>query len=201
MSWPSARSITRRRRGVTSSGSTGSSIRPIRCRPAGPMGSPFRTGCGSTCCVMARSPRRSRHRVARCRWVEVCGTCRTARGGWCCVATASAEFRVVRRPGGCRSTTLSTRPQAAATTPPTWSRSVPHDHRLHHRGQLGIIGNADDPDGLVFTDADGRVIDPAAHPTKPTGPPPSPAHPYQHPLGERLQHWALLYPDPPRPAA
>jgi hypothetical protein len=36
----------------------------------------------------------------------------------------------------------------------------PHDHRLHHRGQLGIIGNADDPDGLVFTDADGRVIDP-----------------------------------------
>ena len=77
----------------------------------------------------------------------------------------------------------------------------PHDHRLHHRGQLGIAGNADDPDGLVFTDADGRVIDPAAHPTKPTGPPPSPARPYQHPLGERLQHWALLYPDPPRPAA
>ena len=26
------------------------------------------------------------------------------------------------------------------------------DHRLHHLGQLGISGNADDPDGLVFTD-------------------------------------------------
>ena len=29
---------------------------------------------------------------------------------------------------------------------------------------LGISGNADDPDGLTFTDANGRIIDPAAHP-------------------------------------
>ena len=29
----------------------------------------------------------------------------------------------------------------------------PADHRLHHRGQLGISGDADRPDGLTFTDA------------------------------------------------
>ena len=65
---------------------------------------------------------------------------------------------------------------------------------------LGISGDADDPDGLTFTDAHGRVIDPAARPA-----PSPPAHhqhhgdPYEHPLGERLQRWALLFPDPPRP--
>ena len=75
------------------------------------------------------------------------------------------------------------------------------DHRLHHHGRLGISGNAEDPNGLVFTDAHGRVIDPAAHPTKPTGPPPGPAKPYEHPTGERLQRWAVMYPDPPPPAA
>ena len=43
----------------------------------------------------------------------------------------------------------------------------PHRHlsrpttAAHHRGQLGITGNADDPNGLTFTDARGRVIDPA----------------------------------------
>ena len=73
----------------------------------------------------------------------------------------------------------------------------PTDHRLHHLGKLGISGNADDPDGLIFTDAQGRIIDPATHPTKPTGPPPAPVAPYEHPSGERLQRWAVIFPDPP----
>ena len=83
----------------------------------------------------------------------------------------------------------------------TWNlmAACPACHRLHHKGLLGISGNADDPDGLTFTDAHGRVIDPTAHPIKPTGPPPSPRRPYEHPLGERLQRWALLFPDPPTP--
>lgn len=77
----------------------------------------------------------------------------------------------------------------------------PADHRLHHRGQLGITGNADHPNGLTFTDAHGRIIDPAAHPTKPTGPPPwSPDQPYRHPTGEQLDHWSICFPDPPPPA-
>jgi hypothetical protein len=73
----------------------------------------------------------------------------------------------------------------------------PADHRLHHQGLLGIAGNADDPNGLIFTDATGRIIDPAAHPTKPTGPPPGPSRPYLHPLGERLDTRWLIFPDPP----
>jgi hypothetical protein len=73
----------------------------------------------------------------------------------------------------------------------------PADHRLHHQAKLGISGNADHPDGLVFTDARGRLIDPATRPRKPTGPPPGPAKPYEHPTGERLQRWAITFPDPP----
>ena len=73
----------------------------------------------------------------------------------------------------------------------------PADHRWHHQGQLGITGNADDPDGLTFTDRHGLVLDPAGQPSPPTGPPPSPAKPYEHPTGERLQRWAVVYPDPP----
>jgi hypothetical protein len=76
----------------------------------------------------------------------------------------------------------------------------PADHRLHHMGRLGISGNADEPDGLTFTDAHGRVIDPAAHPVRPTGPPPDPARLYEHPTGERLQRWSVMFPDPPDPS-
>ena len=73
----------------------------------------------------------------------------------------------------------------------------PSCHRAHHRGELGITGDADDPNGLTFTDRHGRIIDPATHPTKPTGLPPRPDQPYEHPLGERLDHWAVIFPDPP----
>ena len=73
----------------------------------------------------------------------------------------------------------------------------PADHRWHHRGQLGITGNADEPDGLTFTDRHGLVLDPAGQPILPTEPPPSPAKSYEHPTGERLQRWAVVYPDPP----
>jgi HNH endonuclease len=81
----------------------------------------------------------------------------------------------------------------------TWNLAAicPACHRLHHKGALGISGSADQPNGLTFTDAHGRVLDPAAHPTKPTGPPPAPAHPYQHPLGERLRKSEIFFPDPP----
>jgi hypothetical protein len=59
---------------------------------------------------------------------------------------------------------------------------------------LGITGNADDPDSLVFTDHWGRTIT-STGPTHPPNAPPLQAaaaagvHPtgYTHPLGERLQ--------------
>ena len=34
----------------------------------------------------------------------------------------------------------------------------PHHHRLHHTGVLGISGNADDPDSIVFTDSRGSPL-------------------------------------------
>ncbi|MET0325175.1 MAG: HNH endonuclease signature motif containing protein [Ilumatobacteraceae bacterium] len=70
-------------------------------------------------------------------------------------------------------------------------------HRAHHRGELGIVGNADVPDGLTFTDPDGRRLGGAPHVTPPDGPPPDPAHPYEHPLGERLHRRWLFLSDPP----
>ena len=71
-------------------------------------------------------------------------------------------------------------------------------HRQHHLGQLGIEGNAEQPDGITFTDAKGRTLDPAARPRPPTGPPPQPQQPYAHPTGERLHpHW-LTFPPPPK---
>ncbi len=66
-------------------------------------------------------------------------------------------------------------------------------HRLHHRDQLGISGDADDPDGLVFTDARGRRLTGCGRPAPP-GPELGPAvgrlqlQPvtYVHPTGEHL---------------
>ena len=43
-------------------------------------------------------------------------------------------------------------------------------HRLHHLGQLGIEGNADDPDGVSFTDDRGRPLEASGRP-KPPGRP------------------------------
>ncbi|MEM1333446.1 MAG: DUF222 domain-containing protein [Actinomycetota bacterium] len=63
-----------------------------------------------------------------------------------------------------------------------------HHHRLHHRERLGISGDADDADGLEFTDASGRPIAHAgAAPRPPGGPPPPISGTWRHPLGERLE--------------
>jgi hypothetical protein len=57
-------------------------------------------------------------------------------------------------------------------------------HRLHHLGELDIAGNADDPDGMVFTDAKGRQLTGCGRPAPPsevTG-----TGTWRHPCGERL---------------
>jgi hypothetical protein len=81
----------------------------------------------------------------------------------------------------------------------------PHHHRLHHQDKLGITGNADQPDGVKFTDQAGNPIAQTGTKPKPPGSaPPEPLgkyqHPlgkYQHPLGERLNtRW--IYFNPPR---
>ncbi len=68
-----------------------------------------------------------------------------------------------------------------------------HHHRLHHRGGLGIRGDADDPNGITFTDERGRRLQPTGRPVAPTlaheetarglG---IPGGAWSHPSGERL---------------
>jgi len=66
-----------------------------------------------------------------------------------------------------------------------------HHHRLHHQGLLGITGNADIPDGVVFTTATGSILRPSGTPIPPTAMPT--ATPYDGPTGERLQkHWVTF---------
>ena len=87
-------------------------------------------------------------------------------------------------------------------------------HRLHHRGALGIAGDADlpaDADGaLTFTDPFGRPLDRAGRPSRlppgATAAEAARAHgldpapdAYRHPLGERLQPGAVLF-GPNRPS-
>lgn len=76
-----------------------------------------------------------------------------------------------------------------------------HHHRQHHRGLLGITGNADLPaeasEGVVFTDRSGRRILPSgATPIAPMGPTPPSPRPYRHPLGERLRTDTLHFTQP-----
>jgi len=79
----------------------------------------------------------------------------------------------------------------------------PRHHRLHHQGRLGITGDADlvpgTPGAVVFTDTRGHRLKPAADPAKPTAPPPEPSGRYTHPIGERLDRWAIHFNEPQPP--
>lgn len=68
-------------------------------------------------------------------------------------------------------------------------------HRMHHQGRLGITGNADDPNSLVFTDEHGRRIEPCGAPLPPTE---LPDARYRAPSMERVDwQWVgLNWPDP-----
>jgi hypothetical protein len=69
----------------------------------------------------------------------------------------------------------------------------PFHHRLHHRGELGIHGNADEFDQLTFTDTRGSPIAGSAPPSTPTTPPTNPAVAYEPPLRGRFDwNWIGL---------
>ena len=68
-------------------------------------------------------------------------------------------------------------------------------HRLHHRGHLGIEGDADDPDGITFTDARGRPLAPAGTPVPSSQPPPRGN--WTHPTGEHLDPHCVVFAPPP----
>jgi len=65
-------------------------------------------------------------------------------------------------------------------------------HRLHHQGKLGIEGNADDPDGVMFTDDRGRRL-PSRGTSTPPGEKPLPHGNWTPPSGERLDPWAIYF--------
>jgi hypothetical protein len=71
-------------------------------------------------------------------------------------------------------------------------------HRLHHRGGLGISGDADDPDGVVFADERGRPLAACGRPVPP-GDRPWPTGSWVHPTGERYDA-AWVYFDEPEPS-
>jgi len=70
-------------------------------------------------------------------------------------------------------------------------------HRLHHLGKLGISGNADEVDGITFTDERGRILTSCGRPVPPGQPIEAaaqrldiPAGSWSPPTGERLDpHW------------
>ena len=64
---------------------------------------------------------------------------------------------------------------------------------IHHHGVLGISGNADQPDGVVFTDAHGSPLPPCGRASPPTGDPPRPPSQYEPPLMGRVDYrWVGL---------
>jgi len=59
-------------------------------------------------------------------------------------------------------------------------------HRAHHLGLIGIQGNANQPDTMIFTDQHGNPINTTPQPIITTPTPASPQPVYEHPSGERL---------------
>jgi hypothetical protein len=122
---------------------------------------------------------------------------------------AATRRHVLTRDGGCRVPGCGRRTRLDlhhivhrhhGGTNDTWNLIAlcPHHHRMHHRGHLGITGNADDPDGITFTDTHGRPIATNRLIRPPTGPPPTGT--YTHPLGERLHlRWVHFNPPPTPP--
>ena len=71
----------------------------------------------------------------------------------------------------------------------TWNllSLCPRHHRMHHQRLLGIEGNADEPDGIEFTDTRGSPI-PHAHPPNPPAEPPACDRPYEAPPAGRMNY-------------
>ena len=69
----------------------------------------------------------------------------------------------------------------------TWNllSLCPKHHQMHHQGALGISGNADEFDAVVFTDGANRIRG-SGEPTLPTESPPTPDKPYEPPLAGRF---------------
>jgi hypothetical protein len=119
------------------------------------------------------------------------------------------RMAVEQRDGGCRVPGCDRRrwlqvhhirhwEDGGATDTPNLVALCSRHHRLHHRGLLAIEGDADDPDGLVFTDFRGRRLTGSGRPA----PPPQLAltATYSHPTGERIDPACVWFRPPPSTA-
>ena len=68
-------------------------------------------------------------------------------------------------------------------------------HDLIHQGKLSVEGNADDPNGLIWRDERGRILDNNGQPIPPNQMP-TPATEYRHPEGTRLDRRWLCWTHP-----
>jgi len=113
---------------------------------------------------------------------------------------------VIHRDGGCRVPGCDDHRWLDVHHIVHWANNGPTDtdnlialcgkhHRTHHQGRLGITGNADDPDGVTFTNRYGIEIRASgARPMPPgprstTKPPASTAPVYKPALRERMNDW------------
>lgn len=69
-------------------------------------------------------------------------------------------------------------------------------HRMHHRGRLGISGDADEADGVIFTDERGRRMAGCGRPAPPSPGQPLPTGNWVAPAGEPLEPWAIYFNEP-----
>ncbi len=72
-------------------------------------------------------------------------------------------------------------------------------HRLHHLGQLGIAGDADEPGGMEFSDSKGRRLTGCGRPAPPGPDGPNVSGNWSHPSGERLYSRWVHFKEPARP--
>ncbi len=79
------------------------------------------------------------------------------------------------------------------TDTPNLISLCPKHHRMHHQGGLGVSGNADRFDRVVFTDSNGKVIGGVDPPIVQVHPPPRPHNGYDPPLTGRFDwNWIGL---------
>ena len=156
--------------------------------------------CPTRCCATWAATAGSRPSSTitggwRSAWAGPCASCPSAPAWSSKNATGAVGSRGVTTPPGCRSTTSGHWLDGGPTD--TWNLVAlcSHHHRLHHQGKFDIEGNADDPDGLVFTDRKGRRLMGCGRPAPPgdtviTGN-------WTPPSGERLDSWMVTFDEVP----
>jgi hypothetical protein len=92
------------------------------------------------------------------------------------------------------------REHGGTNDPSNLAALCPRHHRMHHRGEIRVSGDAEEPGRLIITDQHGNVLRPAATFHPPNGPPPPPGGNYRHPIGERLRRGDVEFAPPPTAA-